>query len=191
MAGAEKLLNEAQYAFQNIGYDSDGANHRQIARAKSLVQQVIRKYPDSSEASIAHSILLRLGDDNYALVSKNQHTHSAAPESQHSHVERTPVSGSSQLQRTKHASDEQLQWAALAERVFNLPKWSLGVIFIFALFLFGLIGPFILLPVIILVVMGSPLKTMIPQKPRHESDQFVRRINTWLLKEKLRNSKHG
>ena len=192
MADAEKLLNEAQYAFQNIGYDSDGANRRQAARAKSLAQKVMRKYPGSSEANIAHSILLRLGDDSYSPGSKNQHVHSTSPETQHSHtVERTPVSNSMQSHRPKSEEGEELQWAALVEKIFQLPKWTLGVIFVFGTFLFGIFGPFILLPIIIFVVMGSPLKNMFPQKSRQESDQFVRKINTWLLEEKLRNSKRS
>ncbi len=192
MADAEKLLNEAQYAFQNIGYDSDGANRRQTARAKSLATTVMRKYPGSSEASIAHSILLRLGDNSYAPASKNQHAHSASPESQHSHVAvKAPVSGSTQLQRPKPEVGEQLQWAALIEKIFKLPKWALGVIFVFGMFLFGIFGPFILLPIIILAVMGSPLKSMFPQKSRQESNDVVRKINAWLLEEKLRNSKRG
>jgi hypothetical protein len=68
-------------------------------------------------------------------------------------------------------------------------QWALGVAFIAGLFLFGIFGVFLLLPLIGLVIMGSPLKKMFSQKSQQSSDEFVRKINAWLLEEKLRNSK--
>jgi hypothetical protein len=68
-------------------------------------------------------------------------------------------------------------------------QWALGVAFIAGLFLFGIFGLFLLLPLIGLVIMGSPLKKMFSQKSQQSSDEFVRKINAWLLEEKLRNSK--
>ena len=64
MASAEHLLNEAHYAFANISYGESRANKRNAARAKSLCRKIIRRFPDSTEASEARAILRRLGEES-------------------------------------------------------------------------------------------------------------------------------
>ena len=181
MANAEQLLNRAQYAFQNIGYGNNPGSRKHTARARSNSMKVIRKYPGSSEAAIAHTILVRLDEDAYAAPSKFKHTHSTAPKNIHSHTDlRMPVPVQVSSRRSGNMSSEQLQWLKLIVRFFTLPKIVLGVFFLVGLFVFALFGPFILLPIAFLLILGSPLRQMFPEKNRQGADEVIRKINAWL-----------
>lgn len=60
MANADELLRDAQYAFQSISFGDTRENRRNSARAESLAQKIIKKFPDSIEARQARSILDKL-----------------------------------------------------------------------------------------------------------------------------------
>ena len=60
MADADELLRDAQYAFQSISYGDTRDNRKFTARAKSFAKKIIRKFPESVEASQARAILDRL-----------------------------------------------------------------------------------------------------------------------------------
>ena len=81
MASAEKLLHEAQFAFQSISFGETPENKRNASRAKSLSLKIIRKHPNSMEASEAHAILRRLGEEAYSSKMSKQHQH--IPQSVH------------------------------------------------------------------------------------------------------------
>jgi hypothetical protein len=71
------MLNEAQYAFQNVGYGSSDSN-KYAARAKSLARRILKKTPNGPEADAARSILDRLGERVPAPRTRNQHSHSTS-----------------------------------------------------------------------------------------------------------------
>ena len=186
MASAEKLLNEAQYSFQNIGFDDSSDSRKNRSRAKSLAHKILRKYPGTSEAASAHALLLRLDATGYT-PTKNVHTHSKSPQNNHQHHKlRTPVAKNSSNSQTMPGNDVQLRWGDLIAKIFALPKPALFVLFVVGMFLFGVFGPFILIPAVILILLGSPLKRAFPNKTQRNSDEFVRKINAWLLEEKKR-----
>lgn len=181
MASAEKLLNKAQFAFQNIGYGDSPDSRKHRRRAKSLSMKIVRKYPGTTEANIAHSILLRLDEDAYATPSTFRHTHSTAPENDHSHADlRTPVPIQNVSQHAGNISSEHLKWLKLIERLFSLPKMVLGIFFLVGFFLFALFGPFLLIPIVFMLIAGSPMRKMFPEKNRQNADEVIRKINLWL-----------
>ena len=77
MASAEKLLHEAQFAFQSISFGESRANNRNRSRAMSLCKKIIRKYPASMEAAEAHAVLRRLGEEAYSSKMQVQHVHTS------------------------------------------------------------------------------------------------------------------
>ena len=75
MANADELLRDAQYAFQSISFGDTRENRRNSARAKSLAQKIIRKFPDSIEARQARSILDKLQGRTHS--PRFEHDHSS------------------------------------------------------------------------------------------------------------------
>ena len=75
MASAERLLNEAQYAFASISYGESLANKRYAVRARSLCRKILRRHPTSMEASEARAILKRLGEESYVSTLPDTHRH--------------------------------------------------------------------------------------------------------------------
>ena len=78
MATADELLREAQYAFHSISFCNTRENRRNKARAKSLSQKIIRKFPDSIEARQARSILDKL--QGTAHTPRFEHNHASDSE---------------------------------------------------------------------------------------------------------------
>ena len=77
MPGVDELLRDAQYAAQNVGYGSTNGR-KYAARAKSLARRIIRKHPDSLEATAATLILQQLGE---SAAVRQPRTHVARPAS--------------------------------------------------------------------------------------------------------------
>jgi hypothetical protein len=77
LADASEILREAQYALQNVSHGSTDSK-KFASKAKSLANRVIRKFPNSSEAESARSILRRLGAQIPVSTTQNVHAHSAA-----------------------------------------------------------------------------------------------------------------
>ena len=84
MADASEILREAQYALQNVSHGSTDSK-KFASKAKSLANRVIRKFPNSSEADSARSILRTLGAQIPVRTTRNVHGHSAAGERRRQH----------------------------------------------------------------------------------------------------------
>ena len=183
MANAEKLLHEAQYAFQSISFGQSRENTRNRSRAKSLCMKIIRGYPASMEAGEAHAILRRLGEEAYSSKMRSRHVHIEQSE-HHS----TPVSKPGpQLSRTQVPRPqtmmvggddvEMLNWGGLTGLIFTLPKAVLGLIAFAGFFLFGILGPFLFVPLILFVMFTGPFRSMLKPEQQREMNAFVVRVN--------------
>jgi len=183
MAGAEKLLHEAQFAFQSISFGESPANKRNASRAKSLSLKIIRKYPASMEASEAHAILRRLGEEAYTSKMAIQHQHQ--PQSVHHSKPRPlsrPVSSTDMRNPTAVGSGrETLNWSGLLELVFAMPKIVLGALFLAGVFLFGLFGPFIFVPLILFVLFTGPFRQTLKQEQRDQMNAFIVKVNDYIV----------
>jgi len=176
MASAEQLLHEAQYAFQCISFGESRENRRNAARAKSLCKKIIRKHPGSMQASEAHAILRRLGEEAYTSQMKSRHRH--IPQQVH-HQKSSPTP---EQQRTFIVDDgvETLNWAGLAAWLFKLPKFVLAMVVLAGIFLFGIFGPFVFVPLIAFVLFTGPFRQMLKPKQRKELNAFVERANAYI-----------
>lgn len=177
MASAEKLLHEAQYAFQSISFGESFANTRNALKATSLCKKIIRKYPGSMEASEAHALLRRLGEEAYSSKMASQHRHisqSAHHQAPTRSTRQTPVQ-----QRTFTDRDEveTLDWAGLVGWFFALPKAVLFTIVLGGLFLLGLFGAFLFLPLVAFVLFTGPFRQMLNLEQRDKVNAIVQRIN--------------
>jgi hypothetical protein len=181
MANAEKLLHEAQYAFQSISFGETPDNRRNASRALSLCKKIIRKYPASMEASEAHAILRRLGEEAYSSKMSSRHRHvSQATHHQAPSRTRTPMrTPTPEQQRTfvVHDEIEALDWGALVKLIFTVPKYVLGLIVFVSLFLFGLFGPLLFVPLVAFVLFTGPFRQMLKQEQRNNLNTLVQRIN--------------
>ena len=186
MANAEQLLHEAQYAFQSISFGESPDNKRNASRARSLCMKIIRKYPASMEAGEAHAVLRRLGDEAYTSKMSSQHRHITQAEHHRPEV-RTPVP---QPQNTFVGESERqfgtLNWGGLLSLIFMAPKYVIGLVAIAGFFLFGLLGPFLFVPLIAFVFLTGPFRKAMKPVQRREKNVLVERINAYI--EKQRNS---
>lgn len=175
MASAEHLLHEAQYAFQSISFGETRENARNRSRAKSLSNKIIRKFPASMEAAEAHAILRRLGEEAYSSAMKSQHRHV----SQNTH-HRPPPTPEPQGMLTGNAETEILNWGGLIGRLFMLPKTVLAMIAFAGFFLFGILGPFLFVPLVLFVLLTGRFRRMLKPEQRKEIDAFVARANVYI-----------
>jgi hypothetical protein len=175
MASAEKLLHEAQFAFQSISFGESISNTRNRMKATSLSKKIIRRYPASMEASEAHAILRRLGEEAYTSKMELQHRH--VSQDQH-HRPRT-TTRTPERQRTFIDPDqiETLDWTGLVGWLFAIPKLALFAILFGGFYLFGLFGPFLFLPLIAFVLFTGPFRQMLKQEQRDSLNALVKRIN--------------
>lgn len=176
MASAEHLLHEAQYAFQCISFGESRENARNRSRAKSLSNKIIRKFPTSMEAAEAHAILRRLGEEAYASKLKSQHQHV----SQNTHHRPPPSTPEPQSMLTGNAETEILNWAGLIGRLFMLPKTVLAMIAFAGFFLFGILGPFLFVPLVVFMLLTGRFRRMLKPEQRREIDVFVARANAYI-----------
>lgn len=189
MANAEKLLHEAQYAFQCISFGESRENRRNASRAKSLCDKIIRKYPASMEAGEAHAILRRLGEEAYTSKMKVRHRHisqaehhrapTPTPTPAPTPTSRAEARAARARQRTFVTDDgvERLDWGALIKWFFTLPKYVFGLIAFAGIFLFGFLGPFLFLPLIAFVFLTGPFRKTMKPEQREQMNMFVRRVN--------------
>ena len=186
MANAEQLLHEAQYAFQSISFGESPDNKRNASRARSLGMKIIRKYPASMEAGEAHAVLRRLGDEAYLSKIDSQHRHIKQADHHRPEV-RTPVP---QLQNTlmgeSEGQVETLNWSGLLSLIFMAPKYVIGLIAFAGFFLFGLLGPFLFVPLIAFGFFTGPFRKTLKPEQRREMNAFIQRVNAYI--ETQRNS---
>jgi len=174
MANAEQLLNEAQYAFQSVSYGESRDNKRNAARAMSLCQKIIRKFPTSSYAAEAHAILRRLGEEAYSSKMDIEHRHIAPREH---HTAPTPKP---QTRPTRDDVTVPFNWAGLLAVILVTSKTVLAVIAFFGIFLFGLFGPLLLLPLIAFVFLTGPFRQLLKPQQRRDMNFFVARANAYI-----------
>lgn len=183
MASAEKLLHEAQYAFQCITYGESRDNTRNRSRAISLSKKIIRKFPGSMEAGEALALLRRLGEEAYTSNISKRHRH--IPQTQHhtggrssrtvpDYAARTPVP---QGMDSGEQVVETLNWGGLLATVFGLPKVILFFMAIGGLFLFGLFGPFLFVPLVLFVLFTGPFRQMLKPEQRRDMNAFIVKAN--------------
>ncbi len=196
MADAEKLLQEAQYAFNLITYGESRANRRNAAKATALARKIIRRYPDTTEAYVARSLLRRLGLDGYQNKFDHTHTsetghrpHRSLPEPAPKPRNRPdPLADQRARERTFVTSEEtSLDWGALIAWLFKLPKFVWGFLIFAGVFLFTIFGPFLLIPLVLFVLFTGPLKSSIKGEQQQRMNEFVARVNEHLLEKKRRS----
>ena len=186
MANAEKLLHEAQYAFQCISFGESRENTRNRSRAKSLCTKIIRGYPTSMEAGEAHAILRRLGEEAYSSKMRSRHVH--IEQSRHHSTPasmpepRLPRTQTSRPQTMMVGGDdvEMLNWSGLMGLIFRLPKAVIGIIALAGFFLFGILGPFLFVPLVLFVLFTGPFRQMLKPEQRREMNAFVVRVNDYI-----------
>ena len=180
MASAEQLLNEAQYAFQSVGYGESRDNKRNASRAASLCKKIIRKFPTSSYAAEAHAILRRLGEEAYTSHLRVEHRH-IAPSEHH-----TAPTAKLQTRPTRDDVTVPFDWAGLLAVILVTSKTVLAVIAFFGIVLFGLFGPLLLLPLIAFVFLTGPFRQLLKPQQRRDMNFFVARANAY-IKERRRS----
>ena len=73
-----------------------------------------------------------------------------------------------------------LDWRGLLSLLLATPKIVLGVMLGVGLFLFGIFGWFLLLPLIALVMLTSPARVFLQRKQRDDINDFVVQANAWI-----------
>lgn len=188
MATAEKLLHDAYFAFNSISYGETPGNKRNKRRATSLCRKILRRFPGTTEAAEAHAILMRLGEEAYTSQLARQHTHISQeahhaprpgerhpPVSQSEHHRPRPVS---QSPVTATAQDvESLNWAGLIGWLVSLPRFMLGLMLVGGFFLFGVFGPLLFVPLVLLILFTGPFRGMLKPERRQQIDDIVASIN--------------
>jgi len=121
VSDAADMLREAQYEFQNV---SPGAmdSKKHAAKAKSLARRIIRKYPDSYEATAAQSLLANLGERVSVPKPRNRHIHAQGNERHkpHRRVQRD-------IPRSTASTEQSLADGRLSgfKNQFLMPGWPL------------------------------------------------------------------
>ncbi|NOR36063.1 MAG: hypothetical protein GQ577_04885 [Woeseiaceae bacterium] len=180
MAGAEQLLNEAQYAFQSISSGQSPDNKRNASRASSLCKKIIRKFPTSSYAAEAHAILRRLGEEAYSSHLGVEHRHTT--QAKH-HTAPTPMPKSKSkplVSSTRYDEMVPFDWAALMAVILVTSKKILAVIAFFVLFLFSIFGPFMFLMFTGLMFLTRPIRQLMKPQERQKMNEFVVRANAYI-----------
>jgi len=209
MADAEKLLHEAQYAFQCISFGESRENTRNRSRAKSLCMKIIKKFPATMEAGEAHAILRRLGEEAYTSQLSAIHRHTKQSE----HHRPKKIKQSKPLRVTQRATQrapdlyeyqaqapraqatstartwvdnsddsETLNWGGLVSLLFGLPKAILGLIVFAGFFLFGILGPFLFVPLVLFFMFSGPFRKVLKPGQQQEMNAFVARLNDYIDK---------
>ena len=150
-----------------------------MASAKSLCMKIIRKYPTTMEAGEAHAILRRLGEEAYSSKIQQQHQHKSQAEH---HGKPPPVTTPASRNELRivpgsGAGGETLDWAGLLAMILALPKALLAVIVFAVIFLFGIFGPLLFLPLVLLVLFTGPFRQTMKKEQREQFDSFIARIN--------------
>ena len=184
MASAEHLLHEAQFAFQSISFGESRGNTRNASRARSLCRKIISKYAGSMEAGEAHAILRRLGDEAYQSKMAVQHRH----------ISQAEHHGAKALERAKARTPvpeplitfgdddtaETLDWGGLVSLILLAPKITIALIAFAGLFLFGIFGPFLFIPLVAFVLLTGPFRRSMKSEQRRNLNEFVKRTNAYI-----------
>jgi hypothetical protein len=175
MASAEQLLNEAQYAFQCITAGESRDNRRNAARAKSFCRKIFRKYPGSSEAMVAHGIMMRLGEKPFPSQIEVEHQHEG-----HAVAHGLTVPSTDYTPNAHNEEQLQLDWQGLLAVILATSRTVLGVIGFVGLVLFGLFGFFLFLPLFGILFLTLPARQLLQPKERRAVNKFIARANAWI-----------
>ena len=200
MASAEHLLHEAQFAFNSITYGESRANKRNAARASKLCRKIIRRYPGRMEEGEAHAILRRLGEEAFLPKLAGQHRH--ITNSQHHRPQRRPANlanpGNTQQSAvtpemrtymTHRAGDSaSFDWGGLISLIFMAPKVVLGLIEFAGIFLFGLFGWLIVIPLALAFLVLGPARPLLNRPQRVQVNTFIAAANTWIAEQQSSRS---
>jgi len=137
------------------------------------------------EAGEAHAVLRRLGEEAYSskLALQHRHTsqaeHHQAPAPKPTSKARAKARATRASQRTFVTDDEveSLDWGALTKWLFTLPKYVFGLIAFAGIFLFGFLGPFLFLPLLLFVFFTGPFRKTMKQEQREQLNMLVKRVN--------------
>ena len=176
MADLERLLHEAQYAFQSISFGESRENKRNASRAKSLCMKIIRRAPTSMEAGEAHAILRRLGEEAYASKMKVQHVHQTQTE----HHSKPKPNDMLRIPGATGDDIETLNWSGLVAMIFDMPKALLALAAFVGIFLFGLFGPFLFIPLAAFVLFTGPFRKTMKPEQRAQMNAFIARANDYI-----------
>ncbi len=176
MADAERLLNEAQYAFQSISYGESWSNRRNRRKATSLCKRIMRKFPGTSQAREAHSIMLRLGEREYRSQLQTAHVHRTQAE----HHRAPEISSQPLLSPATRPETEDLNWGGLIAWLFGLPRAILIIAAVFILFLWSIFGPLLLAPLIAFLLFTGPLRRLLGPKQQNDLNTLVTRLNDYI-----------
>ncbi len=178
MANAEQLLHEAQFAFHNISFGESRANRRNAAKARSISMKILRKFPGTMEAREAHALLMRLGDEAFTSALSMRHKH-ITQEEHHRKPAATvsPLARNDMRVRAATGTMETLDWSGLLAVIFAMPKVLLVVLLVGGLFLFGIFGPLLLLPLLAFVLLTGPFRQMLKPEQRRQMNAFIVRTN--------------
>lgn len=183
MASAERLLNEAHYAFASITYGESLANTRHAARAKSLCQKILRRYPESMEAREALAILRRLGEESYVSTLPDQHRHMTRA-SHHLGKEQ----GVAPVPAANAAGSPAFDWSGLLAVILMTPKIVLGILGAVGVALFAFLGPIVLVALVALVVLTGPFRSMLAPAQRKQVDELIVRANEFITERRRSGS---
>ena len=176
MADLERLLHEAQYAFQSISFGESRENKRNASRAKSLCMKIIRKHPTSMEAGEAHAILRRLGEEAYASKMKVQHVH----QSQAEHHSKPKPRNDMRIPSATGSDVETLNWSGLIAMILSMPKAILALVAFGGFFLFGLFGPLLFIPLVAFVLFTGPFRQTLKPEQREQMNAFIVGVNDYI-----------
>ena len=179
MASAEKLLHEAQYAFASITFADSPGNARNRARARSLCKKILRKYPGTMEAAEAVAILQRMGEVAYVSSIRPRHQHATQNEGQGKSAS-TMLAENRTFITQDAGQDASLNWSGLLSVLLAAPKFVLGILGVFGLILFGILGPLLFVPFVIAFLVLGPFKSILNQRQREQVDSFIVAVNQWI-----------
>ena len=183
MASAEQLLNEAQYAFQSITAGDSRENRRNAARAKSLCQKIFRKYPGTTEAVVAHGIMMRLGAEvPMPRVHESHNTDNTVTVTEVVSQDTSNSGYSTEPRVTPGSSQggEALDWAGLIAVILGTSKAVLGIVAFVAFILFGFVGPFLFVPLLAIIFLSSPFRNRLQHDQSRQVDEFIAKANAWI-----------
>ena len=126
------------------------------------------------EAGEAHAILRRLGEEAYTSKMRVQHVHTS-PREHHQAPLPEP-----EIRLGEDVEMEAFNWAGLMSLLFMLPKLVFGIGALAGLFLFGLFGWFIFLPLVAFVLLTGPFRQMLRPEQRNEMNTFVAKANAFI-----------
>ena len=78
------------------------------------------------------------------------------------------------------AGIEAFNWSGLLSWLFMVPKFVLGIAVLAGIFLFGIFGWFIFVPLVAFVLLTGPFRQMLKPEQRREMNTFVAKANAFI-----------